>query len=328
MNLRSFEFRRERQRTWTELGRLVEKVEKSGVRALNADQLARLPVLYHATLSSLSVARAISLDRALLDYLESLAARAYFCVYGTKRSLRDTVAEFFARRFPQTVRLFRWHIALSALFLLAGTVTALAMTLSNLEWFYTFVDAEYAQGRNPATSTLELRKVLYGGGKDSGSELGAFTSFLFTHNARVGMMAFALGFAAGLPVYILLFMNGMILGAFGALYQSRGLGMEFWGWVMPHGVTELSAVVLCGGAGLMLAHALVFPGRRTRLQNLARQGRAAGTIVMGCVAMFFVAALIEGIFRQRVHDVMVRYLVIVVTAVAWGYYFVRAGARR
>jgi len=325
--LRSYEFRRERQGAWTELARLVEKVERSGVRALNAEQLARLPLLYRATLSSLSVARAISLDRALLDYLESLAARAYFCVYGTKRSLRDTVADFFGHAFPSTVRHFRWFMALSALFMLAGTVTAFALTLDNVEWFYTFVDIGSAQGRNPAASTSSLREVLYSEG-DTGDELGAFASILFTHNARIGIMAFALGFAAGLPVYILLFINGLGLGAFGALYHTRGLGLEFWGWILPHGVTELAAIVLCGGAGLVLAHALVFPGRHTRLQNLARQGRKAGTIVLGCVFMFFVAGMIEGIFRQTVHDVMVRYLVVVVTAVAWGYYFVRAGVRR
>ena len=90
--------------------------------------------------------------------------------------------------------------------------TALAMTLHDVEWFYTFVDDQYAQGRNPASSTQALREVLYSNDHDGG-DLGVFTSFLFTHNAQVGIMAFALGFAAGLPVYILLFMNGMILGA-------------------------------------------------------------------------------------------------------------------
>ena len=91
--LKSFEFRREREKTWRELEKLVDTVEKNGVRGLSARQLARLPQLYRAALSGLSVARAISLDKNLVDYLESLCARAYFCVYGTKRHFVDAVLD-------------------------------------------------------------------------------------------------------------------------------------------------------------------------------------------------------------------------------------------
>jgi uncharacterized membrane protein SpoIIM required for sporulation len=149
--------------------------------------------------------------------------------------------------------------------------------------------------------------------------------YLFTHNAQVGMTCFASGFAFGVPTLLLLFSNGLVLGAFAALHAERGLGLEFWAWVLPHGVTELTAIVLCGGAGLVLADALLFPGRYTRLQNLARRGRDAGVIVTGCVLMFLAAGLIEGIFRQTVMSVSVRLVVAAVSAAAWGAYFLYAG---
>ena len=160
MRLKSFEFRREREKTWTELERLVARVEKGGVRGLSANQLARLPVLYRATLSSLSVARSISLDRNVLEYLESLCARGYFCVYGTKRHLRDVLADFFGRRFPATFRRFALHIAAAALIMGVGTLTAYVLTARNPEWFYAFVPESVAEGRNPAATTEELRAVL------------------------------------------------------------------------------------------------------------------------------------------------------------------------
>jgi uncharacterized membrane protein SpoIIM required for sporulation len=327
MRLKSFEFRREREKTWTELERLVARVEKGGVRGLSANQLARLPVLYRATLSSLSVARSISLDRNVLDYLESLCARAYFCVYGTKRHLREVLADFFVRRFPAAFRRFVFHIGVAALIMGVGTLTAYVLTARNPEWFYAFVPDSVAEGRNPAATTDELREVLYGY-TDSTAQLTTFASFLFTHNARVGMLCFALGFVVGVPVYVLLFYNGLMLGAFGALYAGRGLGWEFWGWVLPHGVTELGAVVVCGGAGLVLAQSLVFPGRHKRLKNLARRGREAGVLVLGAGAMFFVAALIEGFFRQLVMHDGARYLVVLATSAAWVAYFARAGRTR
>jgi uncharacterized membrane protein SpoIIM required for sporulation len=139
------------------------------------------------------------------------------------------------------------------------------------------------------------------------------------------MLSFSLGFVAGLPVFYLLFTNGMILGAFGALYRSHGLSTVFWGWILPHGVTELGAVVLCGGAGLAISRSLLFPGSETRLRNLSRQGRRAGVVVLGALALFFVAALIEGFFRQLVHNTPVRYSVALLSTIGWVLYFARAG---
>ena len=90
---------------------------------------------------------------------------------------------------------------------------------------------------------------------------------------------------------------------------------------MPHGVTELLAIVLCGAGGLMLGHALVFPGRLTRRENLGKRGREAGIFVLGAILMLFVAALIEGFFRQLVHNIGVRYGLAIVTSAFWIGYF-------
>lgn len=328
ITLRSFQFRREREATWRELDLMVAEVERRSLRALSADQLLRLPMLYRATLSSLSVARSISLDRNLLDYLESLSKRAYFCVYGTRTGAHDAAWQFLSRRFPQLMRRARWHVAMAALFVLLGMATGWLMTAGEPDLFYSFVPETVAQDRGPASTTAALRAVLYSGGDDAGTALHTFASFLFTNNARIGILAFALGFALGVPTLFLLFTNGLTLGAFAALYQSRGLSIEFWAWVLPHGITELLAVVLCGGAGLLLADAIVFPGRHTRLETLAIRGRSAAALVIGAVALFFVAALIEGLFRQLVHSVPLRYAVAAASAALWIGYFTLWGRGR
>lgn len=327
--MKSVDFRRGREETWRELERLVEKVEREGLGALAPADLERLPALYRASLSALSVARAISLDRNVLDYLEALAARAYFCVYGRSRPLGESLAEFALRVFPARVRAFRRHVALSALLLLLGAAVSLEQTRREPDRFYAFVSSDYSQGRNPASSTEELRAVLYqrGGAADM---LTTFAAFLFTHNAGLGLLAAALGFVAGLPTLGLLFHNGLALGAFAALYETRGLGLEFWAWLLPHGITELLAVVLCGAAGLAMAEGLLFPGRHERRARLAERGREAAVLVVGAVGMLFLAALVEGLFRQRVMDVGARLAVALASAVAWALYFGLAGreARR
>ena len=82
----------------------LERAEKNGVSSLDAASLARLPTLYRATLSGLSVARAISLDANLLSYLEVLSARAYLSLYGVRERPGALLAAFFAWRLPAAVR--------------------------------------------------------------------------------------------------------------------------------------------------------------------------------------------------------------------------------
>jgi uncharacterized membrane protein SpoIIM required for sporulation len=149
--------------------------------------------------------------------------------------------------------------------------------------------------------------------KKSGDGLTVFASYLFTNNAKIGILCFSLGFAAGLPTALLLLYNGLALGAMTALYHSRGLGGEFLAWVAGHGVTELGAVALCGGAGLALGGAILFPGRRRRLDSLAHCGRNAAPLVIGAVLMLLLAALLEGYFRNRVHSVELRWAVAAAT---------------
>lgn len=324
--LRSAAFRTEREASWRELEALVGRMERRGPAGLEAPDLTRLPGLYRAALSSLSVARAISLDRNVVDYLESLCARAHLAVHASHRPLGEALAEFVRIRFPRAVRAHARHLAVAWVLVLAGAAAGFALTRADPERFYAFVDPAYAQGRGPASSTDALREVLYTP-REAARMLQTFAMFLFSNNARVGLLCFALGFAGGVPAALLLFSNGLVLGAFAALYGGRGLGVDFWAWLLPHGVTELTAVALCGAAGLAIGQALVFPGQEQRLAGLARRGREAGVVALGAVGLFFVAALIEGLFRQLVHAVPVRYAVALGSALLLYGYLLLAGRR-
>jgi uncharacterized membrane protein SpoIIM required for sporulation len=321
--LKSAQFRREREHAWRELEGLLAEIERGGTRRLTAAELNRLPSLYRSAVSSLSVAQAISLDRNLLDYLTALTGRAYLAVYGPKRGAGATLAGFFRRDFPRAVRANALFLAAALALLAAGVLTGYRLTRADPEAYYSFIPAEMAQGRTPAASTAELRRVLYR--SHPGAPLELFAAFLFTHNAKIGILCFALGVAAGAPVPFLLFWNGLSLGALAALYASRGLGAELWAWVLPHGVTELTAVALCAAGGLVIARCLLFPGLHTRLENLAQRGRQAALLGAGAVAMFLVAGGIEGIFRQLVRQPSVRWSVALATATFWSWYFLFVG---
>ena len=150
--LKSSEFRKGREEGWRELETLVAQVERRGVRALSLNELQRLPVLYRAALSSLSVARTIALDRNLLLYLENLALRGYLVVYGPRISVEEGLRSFFRHDLPAAVRAARWHVVIAALALLVGVGAGFMLTLQDEAWFSSFVPSGLAGDRGPAST--------------------------------------------------------------------------------------------------------------------------------------------------------------------------------
>lgn len=317
--LKSQRFRQARENDWRRLERLMDKAEKGRASRLTDAEILAVPVLYRSTLSALSVARETSLDQGLIDYLEALSARAYFFVYGSRTTLQDRLTGFFRADWPAAVRgLWRETLVSGALMLL-GAVVGAWLVANDPEWFYAFVPGDLSGGRDPAASTETLRATL--DGADGAGGLSVFAAFLFTHNAQVALLAFALGFALCLPTGLLMLYNGATVGAFFALFAGRGLGLELGGWLLIHGVTELFAVTLAGAAGLRIGWSVAFPGQRRRLDAAVEAGRAAGTAMAGVVAMLLLAGLLEGFGRQLIADTGLRYAVAAVTALIWGVYF-------
>ena len=329
--LKSSQFRKGREEGWQELERLVDRVERRGARSLSLDELQRLPILYRAALSSLSVARTIALDRHLLLYLENLALRAFLAVYGPRVSALTGLREFFRFDLPQAVRAARWHILIAALCLLIGTAAGFMLTLQDETWFNSFVPSGLSGGRGPASTRADLlNKEIFGPWPGAVEAFGLFANVLFSHNSLIGIMTFGLGLAVGIPTVMLTAYQGLPLGAFIALHYNRDLTIDFLGWLSIHGITELGAFTLFSAGGLVIAEKILFPGRYSRMDNLAMHGRLAAQMAVGGVLMLFVAAILEGGFRQLVQSTPLRFAIGFGFGALWLAYFCFSGrtARR
>ena len=169
-------------------------------------------MLYRQALSSLSVARATSLDHSLIDYLESLSTRAYFFVYGARAGLRQRLARFFQETWPNAVKgLWRETLVSLAITVVAALVGYL-LVANDPGWFGGLVPGGLVEGRDPTATTAFLRSTLYH--SEGKSSLAVLASYLFSHNAQIAIFAFALGFAFCIPTAFLLVQNGLPLGAF------------------------------------------------------------------------------------------------------------------
>jgi uncharacterized membrane protein SpoIIM required for sporulation len=319
LRLKSHRFREEREADWRRLEALLARGEGGILRKLDEEEIVQLTILYRAALSSLSVARATSLDQGLTDYLESLCGRAYFFVYGARSTLLQRVRRFFSTEWPVAAQAL-WRETLVATFLTAlGAVVAWILVAHDPDWYYAILPEAYAQGRDPAATTAYLKSTIYADKADR-KFLAAGATFLFTHNAGLSIFSFALGFAFCLPTALLMIANGLNIGAMVELFASHGLGVQFVGWLAIHGVTELWAVMLAGAAGFRLGLAVVFPGDLTRVAAAGKAGRQGAILIVGSVLMLFVAGMLEGVARQLVTLDWARYLIAALTAVLWSVY--------
>lgn len=267
--------------TWTRLDALLTHGHRGRLSAPELDELVRL---YLRASSHLSTARTVHRDPSLTAELATLVGRAHGTVYGTRVRSWRAVGTFAGVTFPAAV----WHARRAVL---ASTALFLAAALAVGVWFATS-DAAVEAFAPPEVREAYLTEdfeAYY-----SSAPAGQFAATVFTNNVRVGVLAFALGIAWCVPTGLVLLLNGANLGVAAGLFHAAGRAPHFWGLVLPHGLLELTAVFIAGGAGFRLGWALIAPGDRRRTAALAEEGRRVVVVVAGLVVVFLVAGVLEG----------------------------------
>ncbi len=317
--LRSDRFRQDRERDWQRLEGIVSQLERGRFRKLSDEDVLALPVLYRTVASSLSVARETSLDAATLAYLEGLVQRAWFQVYGPRTTLWGWLRRFFGGGWSAAVRAIAPELGVALLLMVAGTVVGWLLCAKDPDWYYSLVPGGFLDTRVPGASHDVLKATLFGMGDEDG--LSVFAASLFSHNAGIAILCFALGFAFGVPPLLLLIQNTATLGAMLWLFHGQGLTYDFVGWLSIHGTTELFAILLAGGAGLHVGRSMAFPGERAVLQAAAEAGQRSAVVMAGVVLMLVIAGMLEGLGRQLIDNTMGRYIVGYSMLTLWLVYF-------
>ncbi len=317
--LRSDRFRLEREGDWRRLEDILKRMERGGLRRISDEDLLALPTLYRTAASSLSVARETSLDASTLRYLESLVQRAWFQMYGPRQGLFGWLKSFLFGGWSRAVRGIWLEICVALFVMVAGTVVGWLLVVQDKEWYYRLVPGQFTDTRVPGASREVLMESL--AVEEGTGGLSVFAASLFSNNAGVAILAFALGFAFGIPSMMLLVYNMAVLGAMMWLFAGQGLTVEFAAWLSVHGTTELFAILLSGAAGLHIGRSMAFPGNRSVLTAAAESGRRGAVVMAGVVLMMVVAGLLEAFPRQLVGGVGNRFLIGGTMLALWLAYF-------
>ncbi len=308
----------DRASDWRRLEELLKKARGKPSR-LSVEELQELERLYGRATADLSYARTRGGPEETLQYLNRLVARAHSLVYRRPKGRAGTVLRFYAAEFPGVFRRTLPYVLLSALILFGSGLGAYISVRADERNAYRLVPAACLvapeEWEERAAGTREVPQIFP----------PMLASLIVSNNVQVTFFAFALGITCGAGTAYIMLTNGLLLGAVAGLFARSGLSLQFWATILPHGVLELSAVAIAGGAGLLVGRAVLFPGRRSRREALHRFGLLGVKLVLGCIPLLVIAGCIEAFVSPSALPASVKYSVGLLSGVGLAAYLFGAG---
>ncbi|MEI7733579.1 MAG: stage II sporulation protein M, partial [Verrucomicrobiota bacterium] len=289
---------------WNKLEAALNQLEASPNWRLPLSELREFHYLYERASADLGKINTFASEPELRRYLENLVARAYTEIHETReRQHRFSLSDWFFKTFPQTFRrqVNAFYLALAITF--GGCCFGGLVTVLDPDSRYATMPFGHDQLR-PRERVAQEEKAKtdrYAG------QRGGFSSYLMTHNTQVSIFTLALGMTYGVGTILMLFYNGIALGAISLDYILDGQSLFLCGWILPHGSIELPAILIAGQAGLVLAGALIGRGRREALPTRVRLIAGDLTTLIGGVATLLIwAGFVEG-FLSQYHEPVIPY---------------------
>ena len=276
-----------RRPRWEKLEATIQSLERG---RLSASELIGLTRLYREATADLARLQTFQNQEGPEDeletYLNHLVARAYSQIYRSSPPRMASLWRFLQSGFPAAFReTLPWTMLALSVFML-GLAYGFITAISDNSFVALIVPPQLIQKVEEGTvwfdSILAVKPIA--------------SSWIMTNNISVSFLAFAMGITFGLGTLYLMVFNGLMVGTLAGLCYTHGLGIPFWSFVLPHGVIELAAIFIAGGAGFLLGGALLFPGDLPRKDALLNRARQAGRLILGCVPLLFIAGLVEGFF--------------------------------
>jgi uncharacterized membrane protein SpoIIM required for sporulation/uncharacterized RDD family membrane protein YckC len=279
---------------WREFGAILAQAQRrGGLRSLSGDDVSNFAARYREISADLARLQTASRGRQspALFTLNRLVAGGHNLLYRPQRLTPRSLWRYLTISVPREIRRSAGPIAIAATLLFGPAAIAWTAVVQHPDVATALLPPGMIDRANAGVD-----RAKNGEGYIGVPELfrPIMSSTIIANNVQVSFIAFAGGILAGLGTIVALVFNGIDLGAAMGLYQSKGILSLILAFIAPHGVLELSAICIAGGAGLLLGSALVLPGALTRREALVIRGRRAIALVAGTIVLLIAAGLLEG----------------------------------
>jgi uncharacterized membrane protein SpoIIM required for sporulation len=271
---------------WDRLAALLAQSDTGGLKQLSRAELQEMALLYRQVAADLSVLRQDSTARTYAAHVNQLLARAHHIIYSGRKTNLRTVFLFLLDDYPAVFQRQIGYVLASVAVCIGFGLLGAAITTARPEFMRHFVGPEMI-------ATMERHQMWT---ESVVSIAPKASSKIMTNNLSVSFITYAGGIVFGLGTFLSLFNNGMMLGVIGAACHQYGMSILLWSFVAPHGSLELPAILIAGGAGFRLGHAMLFPGNLRWKDSISQGGLEATRLVSGVIPMLVVAGCLEGFF--------------------------------
>lgn len=294
------QFVQNHRKEWEQLEELIPLLH---THQLSAEKLDNFDRLYQKAAQHLSFSQTYFPNDEVTLYLNDLVAKAHNLLYQDRISNLKQLKHFFGSRF---IELFveQWKfVFISMLLFLFGGLAAFISISQDMMNFYSILPESMAQSFDPEQL----------GSQNGAVDSPVMSAEIMTNNIQVAILAFAGGITFGLLTIYLLIYNGLIVGAVAALYMTSGKTYEFWAYIVPHGIIELTAIFIAGGAGLLMGYKLFVPGEHSRIHQLKKQSYRSVLLFLGTLPLFIIAGIIEGFITPADISLEAKYITALLT---------------
>ncbi len=247
-----------------------------------------MALLYRQVAADLSVLRQDSTASSYAAHVNQLLARAHHIIYSGRTTNLLTLFRFLKDEYPAIFQKQIGYVLVSLLVTVGWGVLGATITSARPEFMRHYLPASMI-------ATMERHQMWT---ESLVTMAPLATSAIMTNNLSVCFAIFAGGITFGLGTFFYLYVNGMLLGVVGAACHQYGMSVQLWSFVAPHGSLELPAIIIAGGAGFRIGHAMLFPGEFRWKESLARGGGEATRLISGIIPMLVIAGCLEGFFSD------------------------------
>ena len=278
---------------------MLAQSDQSGLSQLSRAELQEMALLYRQVAADLSALRQDATARTYAEHVNQLLARAHHIIYSGRKTNALTLFRFLRDEYPGIFQRQLPYVLASLLVSLAWGLLGALLTTTRPEFMRHFV--------GPAMiATMERHEMWT---KSVVSVAPMASSYIMTNNLTVSFVTFAGGIVFGLGTFWYLFVNGMMLGVIGAACHQYAMSLALWSFIAPHGALELPSILIAGGAGFRLGHAMLFPGALRWKESVARGGIEATRLVSGIIPLLVIAGCLEGFFSPSRAPIWLKFTV-------------------
>ena len=268
---------------WSRLEQLLDRATNKGFKSLSRYELQELGLLYRQIAADLAALREDRGSVHFARYLNQLLARAHNTIYSAHRASPSAVLDYFRFAYPRIFRENLYYCLVAFFIFLGSALVGMALTYNAPDFKVKILGPQMV-------ATIDRHEMW------THSIVGikpVASSAIMTNNLGVAFTTFAAGITGGLGTIYMMIFNGLLIGVIGTACWFSGMSVQLWSFVAPHGVLELPAIFIAGGAGLRLAYGLLFPGFLSRREALARAGTESVKLLLGVVPILVIAGVIE-----------------------------------